>query len=324
LRERALGARAEADHARNQRERLLIQMREANERLVLATLRADELAEQADLARAAAAEAATLEAEGRRRAENLATQLRASDEALRSSEADARASIRAKDEFLAMLAHELRSPLAAIQLALDMIELGPTDPHRRALAVIERQMQQLVRLVDDLLEVARIRSGKIALEREPVEMCEVVSRALEGVKPMIDSKHHELVVEVPERGLVVDGDVLRLAQVVGNLLTNAAKYTPAGGSIRVTGERRDANIVLRVRDNGIGISAEMLPRVFDLFAQEQQAHDHAGGGLGLGLAIVRTMVGMHGGTVTAHSEGLGRGSEFVVELPAATAAERAR
>jgi signal transduction histidine kinase len=316
LREKALRAREEADTARAERERLLVHMREANEKLVVATLRADALADQAFEAGAAAAEAARVEAEGRQRAEALATRLRASEQALLGSEQDARARDRAKDEFLAMLGHELRNPLAAIQIAIDVIGMDPSDTHRREHAVIERQMQQLVRLVDDLLDAARVRNRKVELDCSPIELADVVARAVEMTRALIESRGHVLDVRVPSRGLMLDGDMIRLTQVVGNLLSNAAKYTPDGGSIVVLGERRDAAVALRVRDTGIGISSEMLPRVFDLFAQEQQALDRTDGGLGLGLTIVRQLVTLHGGTVTAHSDGLGRGSELVIELPA--------
>lgn len=316
LREQALRAVAEADAARSDRERLMIQMREANERLVLATLRADELVDQAVAARALAAESATVEAERRRRAEALATQLLASENALRARERTAQASNRAKDEFIAMLGHELRGPIAPILLALDVIAMDPADAHKREHTVIDRQMKQLVRLVDDLFDVSRIRSGKIELQRQPIELAEVVAQAVETAGPLIESKRHVLTVDVPQQGLVVHGDLLRLTQVVANLLTNAAKYTPSGGSITVRGEQRGPNIVLRVRDSGIGISAAMLPRIFDVFAQEDQPSDRRPGGLGLGLTIVRSLVALHGGTVRAHSEGLGHGSELVIELPA--------
>lgn len=295
LRDRALCAVAEADAARRERERLMLQMREANERLVIATVRAEELVERAIAAHALAAQSATIEAERRRRAE---------------------ASVRAKDEFVAMLGHELRNPLAPIMLALDLIALDADDAHKREHTVIRRQVRQLSALVDDLLDVVRIRSGKIELRRSSVEAADVVARATEVAAPLIESRRHTLAVHVPARGLAIDGDVARLTQVFANLLTNAAKYTPPGGSITVAAERKDAMVVVRVRDAGIGISPDMLPRIFDLFAQEQQPTVGAPGGLGLGLTIVRSFVEMHGGRISAHSEGLGRGSEFVVELPA--------
>ncbi len=323
LREQALRARAEAEAAWVDRERLIEQMREANERLVVATLRADELTEIAVAASVAAADSATFEAEARRRAEATATQLLAADDALRASESEARASNRAKDDFLAMLGHELRNPLAPILLALDLIGLDAADAHKREHTIIERQVNQLVGLVDDLLDVSRIRSGKIDLHREPIELAEVVSRAAEMAGPLIESRHHTLTDTVPPRGLAIEGDLLRLTQAIGNLLTNAAKYTPPGGMIAVTSEHDGPNVVLRVRDNGIGISKDMIPHVFDLFAQEHQTTDRPAGGLGLGLAIVRSLVELHGGTVTASSDGLGHGSEFVVELPAAPRADSA-
>jgi len=290
----------------------MLQMREANERLVLAWLRADELLRQAGVE---AAHSAKVEAERRRHTEVLSTQLLASENALRARERSAEATTRAMDEFLAVLGHELRNPLAPIRLALELIARDRADAHKREHSVIERQLSQLVQLVEDLLDVSRFKTGKIELKREPIEAADVVSRAIETAGPLIDSKHHELTVNVP-RGLLIDGDVLRLTQVIANLLTNAAKYTPSGGSIAVTGERNGATVVLSVRDSGIGISEAMLPRIFDVFAQERQPLDRAPGGLGLGLAIVRSLVALHGGTVTAHSAGLGRGSEFVVELPA--------
>jgi signal transduction histidine kinase len=318
LREEALRARAEAEAARVEREHLLVQMREANERLIMSSLRADELAEHAIAARTAATETAAAEAEGRRRAEELTAQLRANEAALRASENTARESSRAKDDFVAMLGHELRNPLAPILIALDLIAMEGSDSHEREHAIIERQVHHLVHLVDDLLDTSRIRTGKVALKCEPIEMAEVVSRAVEMAGPMINSHDHVLSVEVPRRGLAVNGDAVRLAQVVGNLLTNAAKFTPSGGAIVVTGERRETTVALRVRDTGIGISKQMLPRLFDPYAQEHPEPNRVPTGLGLGLAIVRSLVEMHGGTVTAHSEGLGLGSEFVVELPALT------
>jgi signal transduction histidine kinase len=279
LREQALHALAEAEAARVTREDLMVQMREANERLV------------------------------------LATQLRASVDALRGRERKAQASNRAKDEFVAMLGHELRGPLSPILLALEMIGMdNTTDPREREHAMIARQVSQLVRLVDDLLDLSRAQTGKIELACRPLEMADVVARAVETATPVFEAKHQTLAVDVPA-GLVVDGDVLRLTQVVGNLLTNAAKYTPSGGSIDVTAQRRGENVRVCVRDNGIGISDKMLPRIFDMFAQEKQSDERPAGGLGLGLSIVSRLVALHGGTVTAHSEGLGHGSEFVIELP---------
>ena len=309
LREEAVQARSEVDEARIERERLLSQMREANATLVVATLHADELLEQAVAARQAAAAAAAAEAEGRARAEALAAQLVAKEEALRASN-------RAKDEFLAMLGHELRNPLAPIVIALDLLSMQEDD-HEREHSIIRRQVMHLAHLVDDLLDVSRIASGKIELRLERIEVADVVSRAVEIASPLLEAKAHHLAIDVP-RSLVVDADPMRLAQAISNVITNAAKYTPAGGSIIVSGEPHGATIVLRVRDTGIGMSPQTLPRIFDLFTQERQSLDRSAGGLGLGLAIVRSLVALHGGTVVAHSEGLGHGSELVIELPAAT------
>jgi len=223
---------------------------------------------------------------------------------------------RAKDEFLAMLGHELRNPLAPITIALYLMRLRYKGVAEKERAVIERQVDHLVRLVDDLLDVSRITRGKVGLKRERVELSEIVARAVETASPLLEQQRHHLAVDVPPRGLTVDADVGRLVQVVSNLLTNAAKYTGSGGRIAVEGGRRGDEIVLSVRDDGIGIDIEMLPRIFELFAQERQALDRSQGGLGLGLAIVRSLVVMHGGSVSASSEGRGRGSEFTVRLPA--------
>ncbi|HET9624795.1 MAG TPA: ATP-binding protein [Kofleriaceae bacterium] len=232
--------------------------------------------------------------------------------------AQAESANRAKDEFLAMLGHELRNPLAPILTALNLMRLRGNDAVEKERTVIERQAQHLVHLVDDLLDVSRITRGKIELKRVRVELAEVVARAIEMASPLIEQRRHELVVEVAPRGLALDADPARLAQVVANLLTNAAKYTEPGGRITVTGARRDpGDIALVVRDTGIGIAPEMLPHVFDLFVQERQNLDRSQGGLGLGLAIVRSMVELHAGTVAVSSAGHGYGSEFTISLPAA-------
>ncbi len=227
----------------------------------------------------------------------------------------ARANERAKDEFLAMLGHELRNPLTPIATALDLMEIQCPTEAVAARAMIRRQVDSIVRLVDDLLDVSRISAGKVDLVREPVELAELVDRATETVLPLLDAKGHALVVEVP-RGLVVHVDSARMIQVISNLLANAGKYTPDHGHVVVRGARQASRVLLSVTDDGIGISADMLPRVFDRFAQAPQALDRAQGGLGLGLTIVRSLVTLHDGTVEVHSAGLGRGSEFVVALPA--------
>ena len=221
-----------------------------------------------------------------------------------------------KDEFLAMLGHELRNPLAPILTALHLMQLRNPDMFERERSVIERQVKHVVRLVDDLLDVSRITRGKTELHKALVDIADVVAKAIEQASPLLEERDHDLGVKVP-RGLFVDGDAMRLAQVIGNLLTNAAKYTERGGRIEITGARRGDRIELRVRDTGIGIANDMLPKVFEMFVQERQALDRARGGLGLGLAIVKSLVELHGGTVGVTSEGPGKGSEFVVALPAA-------
>jgi signal transduction histidine kinase len=222
---------------------------------------------------------------------------------------------RAKDEFLAMLGHELRNPLAPILTALQLLRLRGVDAAERERNVIERQVTHLVRLVDDLLDVSRITGGKIELRRRPIELSDVVAKAIETASPLLEQLRHVLRLSVPSRGLLVNGDLDRLAQVVANLLTNAAKYTEAGGEIMISAAHQKGEIVLRVRDSGIGISAETLPKVFELFVQDRQASERARGGLGLGLAIVKSLVALHDGTVSAESEGVGRGATFTVRLP---------
>ena len=226
---------------------------------------------------------------------------------------EAEAANRAKDEFLAMLGHELRNPLSPILTALQLMKLRGGGVERER-TVIERQVSHLTRLVDDLLDVSRIARGKVDLKEELVEIAEVVAKAIEIATPLLDQRTHALDVSVP-RGLWLRGDSARLNQVVSNLLTNAAKYTPPGGRITVQVTEEHGEIVLRVRDTGIGIAPGTLPLVFDLFVQERQAIDRAQGGLGLGLTIVRNLVERHGGSVSAHSDGPGTGSEFVVRLP---------
>jgi PAS domain S-box-containing protein len=228
---------------------------------------------------------------------------------------EAEAANRAKDEFLAMLGHELRNPLAPITTALQLMRLRGGDALERERTVIERQIGHLTRLVDDLLDVSRIARGKIELKRQVVELAEVVHKAIEMASPLLEERRHHLRTSLPPRGLRVDGDAVRLAQVVSNLVANAAKYTEPGGLVQVSAQRIQDRVVLTVSDNGTGISAEMLPRIFDLFAQGAQSLDRSRGGLGLGLTIVRSLVALHGGTVTAHSPGEGRGSTFTVELP---------
>jgi signal transduction histidine kinase len=229
----------------------------------------------------------------------------------------AKSATRAKDEFLAMLGHELRNPLAPILTALQLLHLR--GEKTKESSIIERQVKHLVRLVDDLFDVARIARGQIVLKRELLDLADVVAAALEIATPLVEECRHTLTVDVPHHSLMVHGDRIRLAQVVSNLLTNAAKYTESGGTLAIAASRREEWVELRVRDSGIGIAPSMVPRVFDLFSQEQQGIDRAQGGLGLGLAIVRNIVELHGGDVAVHSEGLTKGSEFLVRLPLATA-----
>jgi len=232
----------------------------------------------------------------------------------------AEAGNRAKDEFLALLGHELRNPLSPILTALELMHLRDAESLRDERAIIQRQVDHVVRLVDDLLDVSRITRGMVSLERGKVDLAQVVERAIELASPLLEQHAHRLSVDVPA-GLVVDGDPLRLSQVFANLLTNAAKYTPREGAITIAATRESGRACVVVRDTGIGIRPPMLLRIFDLFVQERQALDRSEGGLGLGLSIVRSLVELHGGKVEAHSEGLGRGSEFRVLLPLSTAAD---
>jgi PAS domain S-box-containing protein len=224
---------------------------------------------------------------------------------------------RAKDEFLAMLGHELRNPLAPIVTALDLMRAQQNSDFERERTVIERQVKHLMRLVDDLLDVSRIARAKVTLELERLELHDIVTSALELVSPLIEERAHRLAVEVPRIGLPVHGDSGRLTQVAANLLTNAAKYTPPRGCIRLLGGLEGEMVVLRVQDDGMGISADVLPQIFELFVQGRQTLERSLGGLGLGLTIVRSLVEQHGGAVTAHSAGADQGSEFVVQLPRA-------
>lgn len=220
---------------------------------------------------------------------------------------------RTKDEFLAMLGHELRNPLAPIVTAVHLMKMRRADLFERERTIIERQVRHLVTLVDDLLDVSRITRGKVELSQEPVDLNDTVTRALELASPLIEQRKHSVEL-VMEPLLRVDGDPVRLSQVVANLLTNAAKYTPPGGHIRVHGAQEGDQVVLRVRDDGVGLEPALLPRVFDLFVQGRQSLDRAAGGLGLGLAIVKSVVELHGGSVSVASEGAGCGSEFTIRL----------
>lgn len=238
---------------------------------------------------------------------------------LANARRDAEAANRAKDEFLAMLGHELRNPLAPILTALQLMSLrDAAETTVKERAVIDRQVRHLMRLVDDLLDVSRIARGKIELSRENVELSRIVAQAVEMASPLLEERRHNLILNVPRTGLAIHGDVTRLSQVIQNLLTNAAKYTETGGQIQIRARHVEESIELVVQDNGVGIPADMLPHVFDLFVQGRQSADRSKGGLGLGLTLVRTLVILHGGTVEARSEGTGRGSEFIVRLPPAS------
>jgi PAS domain S-box-containing protein len=236
------------------------------------------------------------------------TRLKQAENALR--EADQR-----KDEFLAMLSHELRNPLAPIRNAVQLLLRG--EPDRKLLDVIDRQTAHLHRLVDDLLDVARVTQGKIVLQRDRLELLNVVGQALETSRPLIEAKRHQLTVSLPEQPLQIDGDGARLAQVIANLLNNAAKYTEPGGQLALRAARHEDEVRISVADDGMGIAPGDLPQVFDLFVQSQRSIDRAQGGLGVGLTLVRKLVEMHGGSVSAKSGGPGQGSEFTLSLPLA-------
>ena len=224
---------------------------------------------------------------------------------------------RAKNEFLATLAHELRNPLAPIRNVVQMLqrsEKGYTDL-QWPLDVLDRQVKQMTRLIDDLLNVARITGNKLELRKEAVDLAEVLKVALETSRPLIDSYGHELTVALPEERIVLEADATRLAQIVANLLNNAAKYTERGGQIRLSAECQGSDVVIVVKDNGIGIPSELLPHIFEMFMQASTAHSQSRGGLGIGLTLVKRLVDMHGGSIAARSAGPGQGSEFVVRLP---------
>ncbi|MGZ5600668.1 MAG: transporter substrate-binding domain-containing protein [Methylobacter sp.] len=224
---------------------------------------------------------------------------------------------RRKDEFLAMLAHELRNPLAPISNAVHLMKLSNPSPTQLAWCrdVIGRQVEHMVRLVDDLLDVSRISRGKIELKKQPVEVSTIVQRAVETSQPLIDAHRHQISIHLPPEPIIIEGDLVRLSQVVSNLLNNAAKYTDAGGCINLTVEPSGNELFIKVRDNGRGIDPSALPGLFQLFHQVDYSIDRAEGGLGIGLALVKNLVAMHGGEVSAQSEGRGKGSEFVIRLP---------
>jgi signal transduction histidine kinase len=247
-----------------------------------------------------------------RQRQQLAAQrdeLRAQAEALKDAD-------RRKDEFLAILAHELRNPLAPLRHGLDLLQRSPdSEDSPQIRQVMDRQLVHLVRLIDDLLDVSRVSQGKIELRKDVIQVADVARQAIEGSKPLIDAMEHSLIVAMPAEPIWLDGDLTRLAQVVGNLLNNAAKYTPEKGRIKLSVERSGGSAVISVLDNGVGIAPEMRPKVFELFAQVDDRRDRAQGGLGIGLALVRQLVTMHGGTVEAAGGENGTGSLFAVRLP---------
>jgi signal transduction histidine kinase len=234
-------------------------------------------------------------------------------ERLEVSAREASAANRAKDEFLAMLGHELRNPLAPMLTALQVMRLKGAQS--RELEILERQVGHLTRLVDDLLDVSRITRGTIELRKQDVELADIVVRAIEIASPLVEQRRQHLEVRMSRHGLAVNADSDRMAQVISNLLTNASKYSDAGSTIVVEASARGRAVRVSVRDEGVGIAPDMVDRVFDVFFQQPQTLDRAKGGLGLGLAIVKSLVDLHGGTMRAHSDGIGKGSEFVIELP---------
>ena len=224
---------------------------------------------------------------------------------------------RRKTEFLATLAHELRNPLAPLSNGLQMMRLSVSDPVaiERTRSMMERQVNHMVHLVDDLLDIARISTGKVELKKERVDLQTVIASAVETSMPLIEAGRHELLVQVPDEELLLEVDLTRVAQVVSNLLNNAAKYTPARGRIGLTARRDGGFVAIAVTDTGIGIPPSSMPTVFEMFTQVGRNMERAQGGLGIGLSLVRRLVELHGGTVEATSEGVGRGSTFTVRLP---------
>ena len=231
---------------------------------------------------------------------------------------------RRKDQFLAMLAHELRNPLAPIRNAVELMrQVETNDPSfQSSREMVERQVKHLARLVDDLLDVSRINQGSIRLRKEAVDLGMIVQRAVEATRTLIDSRGHDLTLDLPTDPVRLEADPTRLEQVIANLLNNAAKYTMPGGHIHVRAAQEGSEAVVLVKDNGIGVPPDVLDRVFEPFVQSEGSLARSEGGLGIGLTLARSLIEMHGGSVEAHSPGLGQGSEFVVRLPARVPAER--
>jgi signal transduction histidine kinase len=286
------------------------------------TTRKDELE---DAVRARTAELRALADELEKRVEQRTAELSRANGDLRLEVAERRRieealleADRRKDEFLAMLGHELRNPLTPIRCALQVLQAPQTDAggQEKATGILERQVNQLVRIVDDLMDVSRITLGKVSLELATVPVADVVEGAVEATRPLLAERGHQVEIAIPERSLLVRADSARLEQVLQNLLTNAAKYTDPGGRIDVTVVGQNSDVHIRVRDNGLGIAPEQLLRIFDPYTQIDQTRDHADGGIGMGLTVVRRLVEMHGGSVSVASDGRGKGSEFTVRLPA--------
>jgi signal transduction histidine kinase/CheY-like chemotaxis protein len=266
---------------------------------------------------------ASAEATDARESANRANALSAALEAARSEHAKLNTELREehqrKDEFLAMLAHELRNPLSPLLTSLEILRhpAVTVDQRDRQIDVMRRQVAQLSRLVEDLLDVSRVRRGRIELKRSQVSLRDVIDHAMEECQPLLQTRRHQLSLSLPEAALWVDVDPARMTQAFANLLNNAAKYTDAGGRLMLTAVREGSEAVVRIKDSGIGIAADMLPHVFDLFAQGHVSIERAQGGLGIGLTLVRMLLELHGGSVTADSPGPGQGSTFIVRLPLA-------
>ncbi|MBC7857065.1 MAG: response regulator [Pirellulaceae bacterium] len=241
---------------------------------------------------------------------------------LQSAHDSFRAAAQRKDDFLALLAHELRNPLAPLLSALQLMELSPDDMSQYKLfrAILSRQVEQLMRLVDDLRDISRITRGKLTLEKVPLDLAGAMEAACDLAGPLLEEAGHRFTRTFPGSKLIVAGDKVRLAQIIGNLLINAAKFTPPGGQVELLLRRDGEHVDIRVRDNGVGISAEKLPRIFELFMQVNETRERSQGGLGIGLSLAKTLVEMHGGSIRAESAGEGAGSEFVVRLPLVTKA----
>ncbi|HEV2853470.1 MAG TPA: ATP-binding protein [Thermoanaerobaculia bacterium] len=242
------------------------------------------------------------------------------------SEAALQETDRRKDEFLAILAHELRNPLAPLRNALRILELRGNDAQvlEQTRDIMERQLQQMVRLIDDLMDISRVTRGQVELRKERLDLAAVIRAALETSRPLIEESGHEITVAYPPKPVILHADPTRLAQVFANLLNNAAKYTPRGGRIWLTAERQDQSVLVKVRDTGVGIPDNMLLRIFETFTQVDRSLERPQGGLGIGLALVRSLVELHGGSVVARSDGPGQGSEFIVRLPVDPLPRKAR